>query len=161
MTSYLNSHRTTDITPEMLSGVQTGNGTPHDIYNIPRIAHARTNRKDNIFMQRRLVQNFTFILEWSKGLVHWWSTQGAGHNPIFFSLHAAYSALRHFLDSGHDYVLSNQHTNPTTTTRSVLSLCMRIFPQPQQKHASDCQKWDLVFAVIKKIFAKLSSSWLC
>ena len=29
MTSHLNSHRTTDIKPEMLSGVQTGNG-----YNI-------------------------------------------------------------------------------------------------------------------------------
>ena len=51
MTSLLNSHRTTDIKPEMLSGVQTGNGNPHDKYNI---AHARTNRKDNIFMQRRL-----------------------------------------------------------------------------------------------------------
>ena len=67
MTSHLNSHRTTDIKPEMLSGVQTGNGTPHDKYNIRGIAHARTNRKDNIFMQRRLVQNFTFILEWGQG----------------------------------------------------------------------------------------------
>ena len=28
MTSHLNSHRTTDIKPEMLSGVQTGNGNP-------------------------------------------------------------------------------------------------------------------------------------
>ena len=54
MTSHLNSHRTTDIKPEMLSGVQTGNGTPHDKYNIRGIAHARTNRKDNIFMQRQL-----------------------------------------------------------------------------------------------------------
>ena len=63
MTSHLNSHRTTDIKPEMLSGVQTGNGTPHDKYNMRGIAHARTNRKDDIFMQRRLVQNLTFILE--------------------------------------------------------------------------------------------------
>ena len=38
MTSHLNSHRTTDIQPEMLSGVQTGNGTPHDKYNIRGIA---------------------------------------------------------------------------------------------------------------------------
>ena len=53
-TSHLNSRRTTGIKPEMLSGVQTGNGTPHDIYNIHGIAHARTNRKDDIFMQRRL-----------------------------------------------------------------------------------------------------------
>ena len=34
MTFHLNSHRTTDIKPEMLSGVQTGNATPHDKYNI-------------------------------------------------------------------------------------------------------------------------------
>ena len=56
MTSHLNSHWTTDIKPEMLSGVQTGNGTPHDKYNIRGIAHVRTNRKDNIFMQRRVGQ---------------------------------------------------------------------------------------------------------
>ena len=56
---------TTDVKPDnMLSGVQTGNGIPHDKYNIRGIAHARTNRKDDIFMQRRLVQHFTFILEW-------------------------------------------------------------------------------------------------
>ena len=67
MTSHLNSHRTTDIQPEMLSGVQTGNGTPHDKYNIRGIAHTRTNRKEDIFMQRRLLQNFTFILEWGHG----------------------------------------------------------------------------------------------
>ena len=54
MTSHLDSHRTTDIKPEMLSGVQTVNGSPHDKYNIRGIAHGRTNRKDDIFMQRRL-----------------------------------------------------------------------------------------------------------
>ena len=47
----------------MLSGVQT----PHDKYDICGIVHAGTNRKDDIFMQRRLVQNFTFILEWGQG----------------------------------------------------------------------------------------------
>ena len=62
MTSHLNSHGTIDIKPEMLSGVQTGNGTPHDKYNIHGIAHGRTNRKD-IFVQRGLVQNFLSILE--------------------------------------------------------------------------------------------------
>jgi len=67
MTSYLNSHRTTDIKLEMLSGVQTGNGTPHDKYNIRDIAHVRTNRKDDIFMQRQLVQSFTYILELGRG----------------------------------------------------------------------------------------------
>ena len=53
----------------MLSGVQTGNGIPHDIYNIPGIAHVRTIRKDNILMQRRLGKIFICILEWGKGLV--------------------------------------------------------------------------------------------
>ena len=38
----------------MLSGVQTGNGPQHDKYNKRGIAHASTNRKDDIFMQRRL-----------------------------------------------------------------------------------------------------------
>ena len=51
----------------MLSGVQTGYGTPHDKYDKRGIPHAWTNRKDDIFMQRRLVQNFTFILEWGQG----------------------------------------------------------------------------------------------
>ena len=50
----------------MSSGVQTGNGTSHDKYNIRGIAHPRTNRKDDIFMQRRLVQSFTYILEWGE-----------------------------------------------------------------------------------------------
>ena len=64
MTFHLDSQGTTDIKPEMLSGVQTGYGTPHGQYNIRSIAHARTNRNDNIFMQRRLGQIFTCILEW-------------------------------------------------------------------------------------------------
>ena len=63
MTAHLTSHGTTDIKPEMLSGVQTGNGTSHDKYNVRGIAHAWTNREDDISMQRWLVQNFTFILE--------------------------------------------------------------------------------------------------
>ena len=67
MTSHLNSHGKTDIKPEMFSGVQTGNGTPHDKYNIHGIAHARTNRKYNLFMQRRLVQNFSYIFELDQG----------------------------------------------------------------------------------------------
>ena len=67
MTFHLNNHRTAEIKSEMLSGVQIGNGTPHDKCNIRGIAHARTNRKDDICMQRRLVQNFTFIFEWGQG----------------------------------------------------------------------------------------------
>ena len=37
----------------MLSGVQTGNGVPHphDRYDICSIAHAHTNRKNDIFIK--------------------------------------------------------------------------------------------------------------
>ena len=49
MTSDLDSHTTTDVKPDMLSGVQTGNRIPHDRYNKRGIAHLRTNKKDNIF----------------------------------------------------------------------------------------------------------------
>ena len=45
MTSQLDSHTTTDVKQEMLSGVQTGNGIPRDSYNISSIAYTRTNRK--------------------------------------------------------------------------------------------------------------------
>ena len=61
MTSRLDSHRKADIKPEMLSGVQME--LHMNKYVIRGIAHACTNRKDDIFMQRRLVQNFTFMLE--------------------------------------------------------------------------------------------------
>ena len=47
MTSHLNSHGTTDIKLEMVSGVQTGNGTLHDKYSIRGIAqpmHAQTEK---------------------------------------------------------------------------------------------------------------------
>ena len=64
MTSHFDSHTKTEVKPEMLSGVQTGNGIPHDEYKIHGTAHAPTNRKDDIFMQRRLAQSFTYILEW-------------------------------------------------------------------------------------------------
>ena len=69
MTSHLNSHGTTDIKPEMLSGVLTVNEIPYDRYDIRGIAHVRTNRKDDIFMQRRLGQICICKLEWGKGLV--------------------------------------------------------------------------------------------
>ena len=67
MTSHLDSHTTTDVKPDMLSGVQTGNGIPQDRYDIRGIAHARTNRKDDIFMERRLGQIFTCTLERGQG----------------------------------------------------------------------------------------------
>ena len=54
MTSHRDSHNTTDVKPEMIPGLYAGNGIPHDEYNIRGIVHRRTNRKDDIFMQRRL-----------------------------------------------------------------------------------------------------------
>ena len=54
MTSHLDSHTTTDVKPDMLSGVQTGNGIPHDRYNLCRIAYARTNRKYDILSSLEL-----------------------------------------------------------------------------------------------------------
>ena len=69
MTSHLDNHTTTDVKPDMLSGVQPGNGIPHDRYSIRGIAHMRTNRKD-IYIQRRLGQIFKCILEWGKGHVN-------------------------------------------------------------------------------------------
>ena len=70
----------------MLSGVQTGNGTPYGKYNIRGIAHARTNRKDDIFMQRRLVQNFTYLMERGQGT----------YTLTKRTRRWTYSALRHF-----------------------------------------------------------------
>ena len=52
MTSRLDCHTTTDIKPDMLSGVQPGNGIPHDRYDIRGIAHVHTNTKDDTFMER-------------------------------------------------------------------------------------------------------------
>ena len=54
MTSPHDSQTTIDVKPEMLTGVQTRNGILHDKYDICGIANVRTNRKDDIFMQRRL-----------------------------------------------------------------------------------------------------------
>ena len=91
MTSHLDSFGTTDIKPEMLSGVQTGNGTAHEKYDIPGIAHACTSRKDDIFMQGQLVQGFTYMLEWGQRTCTW-----TKHTRRW-----TYSALRYF----YSYVL--------------------------------------------------------
>ena len=47
MTSHLGSHITSDVKPEMLSAVQTGNRIPHDEYNVRGIAHVQAYIKDN------------------------------------------------------------------------------------------------------------------
>ena len=47
---HLDNHATTDVKLEMI----TRSGITNDKYDVPGIAHARTDRKDDIFMQRRL-----------------------------------------------------------------------------------------------------------
>ena len=47
MTSHRDSHTTNDVKPEMIPGLSTGNGIPHNKYDIRGIALACTNRKDN------------------------------------------------------------------------------------------------------------------
>ena len=39
MTSHRDSHTTSDVKPEMILGVYTGNGIPYDKYEIRGIAH--------------------------------------------------------------------------------------------------------------------------
>ena len=56
MAYHLDSH---DIKLEMLAGVQTGNGIQQVEYNVRGIAHAY--RKDDFFIQRRLLLNFTYV----------------------------------------------------------------------------------------------------
>ena len=43
----------------MLSGIQTGNGIQHVEYNIGGIADVHAYRKDDIWMQIRLLLRFT------------------------------------------------------------------------------------------------------
>ena len=69
MTSHRDSHTITDVKPEIIPGVQTRNGIPYDRYNIRGIAHVPTNRKDDIFMQRRLGQILQVYWSRGKGLV--------------------------------------------------------------------------------------------
>ena len=50
MTSHHDSHTTTDVKPEMLSVVQTGNGIPHnkyDIHALPMYMHTGKTTRVN------------------------------------------------------------------------------------------------------------------
>ena len=60
MTSHLNSHGTTDIKPEMLSGVQTGNGTPHDKYNIRGIDRAHKQTRPHFYAKTTRAKLFIY-----------------------------------------------------------------------------------------------------
>ena len=62
MTSHLNSHRTTVIKPEMLSGVQNGNGTSHDKYNIRGIAQTEKMKFScKVYTLMKLTRRWTYF----------------------------------------------------------------------------------------------------
>ena len=61
MTCHLDSHRRTDIKPEMLSGVQTGNGTPHDKYNIRGIARAHKQKRRHFHAKTGSAKLYIYI----------------------------------------------------------------------------------------------------
>ena len=75
MTSHHDIYTTTDVKPEMIPGIQTGNGIPNDKCNLRGISHARSNKKDDIFKQWRLyidkahtaldILRFAVFLEWN------------------------------------------------------------------------------------------------
>ena len=45
--NYFDSHTTTDVKQDMLPGGKTGNGIPHDKFNICGIAHAYKKRRQH------------------------------------------------------------------------------------------------------------------
>ena len=61
MTFHLNSHGTNDIKPEMLSGVQTGNGTPHDKCNICGIARAHKQKRRHFHAKTTSAKLYYYI----------------------------------------------------------------------------------------------------
>ena len=63
MTSHRDIHTKIDVKPEVIPGIQTGNGIPHDKCNLRGIAHARTNKKDNIFIQRLYIDKAHMALD--------------------------------------------------------------------------------------------------
>ena len=54
MTPHLDSHRTTDPKPAILSADSNGNRISRDGRNVRGITHVHMCRKDDIFRQRRL-----------------------------------------------------------------------------------------------------------
>ena len=61
MTSHLNSHGTTDIEPEMLSVVQTGNGTQHYKYYLRGIALTCTKERRHFHAKTTSAKLYIYI----------------------------------------------------------------------------------------------------
>ena len=116
LTFHLDSHTATDVKPEMLSDVQPGNGIPHDKHDIRGTAHARTNRKDDVSMQSRLVQSFTYILEWGQEICT--STK---HTQCW-----TYSALRYFLPRTSLIIAFGLSDPPNFTSCCMIMLIVNI-----------------------------------
>ena len=70
MTSHLDSHTTTDIKLDILSDVKPE--MEFHMYNIRGIAHAHTNRKNDIFMVYHQTEQHSFDLEENRcGTLTW------------------------------------------------------------------------------------------
>ena len=84
MTSHLKSHRTTDIKPELLSGVQYGNGTPHDIYNIRRCPCANKQKRQHFHAKTTSAKLYSYIGVGSRDLFSDKAHTALGMFPVFF-----------------------------------------------------------------------------
>ena len=126
----------------MLSGVQTGNGTSHDKYNIRGIAHVCTIRKDNIFRQRRLyIDKYHTVLDIFRtrghnidmnraGILAWASVlQGSRLWPYrgqHFYNHHYYNSYHHnsnhYYHYHHDIDDYHYHSYPHTTIIIIFTM---------------------------------------
>ena len=84
MISHHDSHGTTDIKPEMLSGVQTGNGTPHDKYNIRGIARAHKQKRRHFHAKTTSAKLYIYIRVRSRDLFIDEAHTALGIFPVFF-----------------------------------------------------------------------------
>ena len=88
ITSNLNSYRTTDIKPEM---------ELHMMYKIYAVLPMRKQTEKTTFSCKDDQCNLTFILEWGQGTCSLTRHIRRWSYFRYFPLHAAYSALQHFL----------------------------------------------------------------
>ena len=61
MTSHLDSHTTTDVRPEMLSGVRTRNGIPHDKYNTWHCPCVHKKKRQHFHTKATLAKLYIYI----------------------------------------------------------------------------------------------------
>ena len=66
MTSHLDSHTTTDDKPDNLSDVKTGNGIPHDTYNVRGIAYAHKQKRRHFHEKTTRANHYMYIVGGAK-----------------------------------------------------------------------------------------------